>query len=183
MKKALALILMIALVITLAAAASADAFVLYAARDGVKVYADKSTAAQVYKTLSRGDSVLIEDSVTGWYATLVMDPSGDGQTLGWIQAADLVTTPPCNHSWGPWTVQKAATCTQKGVQVRSCTNCGETQSQEIDRIPHSYGDWIVRRSATCTKEGEMFRTCKVCGAVKTFSRSRPMASSRPSSDW
>ena len=167
MKKALALILMIALVITLAAAASADAFVLYAARDGVKVYADKNTAAQVYKTLSRGDSVLIEDSVTGWYATLVMDPSGDGQTLGWIQAADLVTTPPCNHSWGPWTVQKAATCTQKGVQVRSCTNCGETQSQEIDRIPHSYGDWIVRRSATCTKEGEMFRTCKVCGHEQT----------------
>ena len=167
MKKALALILMIALVITLAAAASADAFVLYAARDGVKVYADKNTAAQVYKTMSRGDSVLIEDSVTGWYATLVMDPSGDGQTLGWIQAADLVTTPPCNHSWGPWTVQKAATCTQKGVQVRSCTNCGETQSQEIDRIPHSYGDWIVRRSATCTKEGEMFRTCKVCGHEQT----------------
>lgn len=166
MKNLFSFVLILALMLTLAAAASADPMVLYAAHDGVRVYAETNTASQVYKTLPQGDPVLIEQSASGWYATLVEDPAG-GQTLGWIQAADLVTTPPCSHSWGPWTVQTAATCTEKGVQISTCTMCGETQTQAIEKIPHSYGDWIVRRSATCTQTGEMFRTCKVCGVEQT----------------
>ena len=170
MKRVLTCILALALVLALAVSASADPLVLYAAQDGVKVYADKNTASPVLKTLSRGSEVSITQTESGWYATWVVDPAdpeGKALTLGWIQAADLTTVPPCDHTWGPWTVQKAATCTQKGQQVRVCTKCGETQSQKIDKIPHSYGDWIVRRAATCTAEGEMFRTCKVCGKEQT----------------
>ena len=169
MKKLFAFVLVLALVLALAASASADPTVLYAARDNVKVYADMNTSSTVYKTLSKGAAVLIEDSKPGWYATLVEDPNSDGQTLGWIQAADLSTTAPCSHSWGSWIVQKEATCTQKGLRTRTCTLCGETQSEEIDKIPHDYSAWIVRRQPTCTKEGEMFRTCKGCGLEQTKS--------------
>ena len=150
MKKLLASILVLTLVLALAASASADPTVLYAAHNDVPVYADRNTSSTVLKHLQTGDSVLIEDSKPGWYATLVQDPSGEGQTLGWIQAADLSTTAPCVHSWGSWVVQKEATCTQKGLRVRTCTLCGEKESQEIDMIPHSYGGWVVRREATCT---------------------------------
>lgn len=167
MKKLLAAVLILALVLALAPAASAEPTMLYAAREDVPVYADKSTSATVYKTLNKGDPVPIESSAEGWFATPVQDPGGDGQVLGWIQAADLSTVAPCTHSWGDWTVQTAATCTQKGLRVRTCTKCGETESEEIDKLPHSYGDWVVRRAATCTAEGEMFCTCKGCGQEQT----------------
>ena len=72
----------------------ADAFTLYATKSGVKVYAKKDTSSRVYKKLSKGQKVLIEKKSGKWYAILVEDPSGDGQTLGWIQAKYLSTTKP-----------------------------------------------------------------------------------------
>ena len=170
MKRILTVVLVLVLVLILAASASASyAIILYAARNGVNVYAEKSTSSQVFQTLNLGDQVLIEFSESGWYAKLVQSPDGIGQTLGWIPASDLTTTPPCEHNWSDWTVTTPATCTQKGQQSRICTKCNEKQTQEIDKIAHSYGEWIVRRAATCTKKGEMFRTCLYCGNEETKS--------------
>ena len=93
MKKAITVILAIALLAALALPAVADAFTLYVTRSGVRVYAKKSTSAKVYHKLSRGQKVLIEKKSGSWYAILVEDPEG-GQTLGWIQAKYLSTTKP-----------------------------------------------------------------------------------------
>ena len=167
MKRMLTLLLALTLVLSLAASAAAGPLVLYAAKDDVKVYADKNTSAMVLKTLSKGDSVLIEDSTTGWYATLVEDPDGDGQILGWIQAADLTTVAPCSHNWSEWKITKQPTCTAKGEKTRVCSLCGEKETKPVDMLPHTYGNWIVRREATCTAEGEYYRVCKVCGHEET----------------
>ena len=35
------------------------------------------------------------------------------------------------HSYGQWTVTKAATCTEKGEEIRTCEVCGETETREI----------------------------------------------------
>lgn len=94
MKKVITVILAIALLAALALPAMADAFTLYASQGGVKVYAKKDTGSKVYRKLSRGEKVLIEKKSGKWYAILVEDPSGDGQTLGWIQAKYLSTTKP-----------------------------------------------------------------------------------------
>ena len=88
MKRVITVILAVALLVALAVPAVADAFTLYATKSGVKVYAKKDTSSRVYKKLSKGQKG------GSWYAILVEDPSGDGQTLGWIQAKYLSTTKP-----------------------------------------------------------------------------------------
>ena len=94
MKRVITAILAVALLAALALPAVADAFTLYVTQDGVRIYAKKSTDSKVYGKLSRGRKVLIEKKSGNWYAILVEDPSGDGQTLGWIQAKYLSTTKP-----------------------------------------------------------------------------------------
>ncbi len=94
MKRVITVILAVALLVALTAPAVADAFTLYATKSGVKVYAKKDTSSRVYRKLSRGEKVLIEKKSGKWYAILVEDPAGDGQTLGWIQAKYLSTTKP-----------------------------------------------------------------------------------------
>ena len=94
MKRVITVILAVALIAALALPAMADAFTLYVNSNGVKVYAKKDTSSKVYGKLSKGQKVLIEKKSGKWYAILVQDPSGDGQTLGWIQAKYLSTTKP-----------------------------------------------------------------------------------------
>ena len=94
MKRVITAILAVALLAALALPAVADAFTLYVTKDGTRIYAKKSTDSKVYGKLSRGRKVLIEKKSGNWYAILVEDPSGDGQTLGWIQAKYLSTTKP-----------------------------------------------------------------------------------------
>ena len=50
----------------------------------------------------------------------------------------------CTHSWGEWTTTKNPTCTAKGEQERTCTECEETETSEINALGH---DW---NPATCT---------------------------------
>jgi len=93
-KRVVTVMLALALLAALALPAVADAFTLYVTKDGVKVYAKKDTDAKVYRRLSKGEKLLIEKKSGSWYAILVQDPSGDGQTLGWVQAKYLSTTKP-----------------------------------------------------------------------------------------
>ena len=62
---------------------------------------------------------------------------------------------------------KAATCTEKGVETRSC-GCGETETREIAATGiHTFGDWETVKTATCTAEGQMARACTHCGLTET----------------
>ena len=54
---------------------------------------------------------------------------------------------PHEHSLGAWTVTTPATCTEAGVETRSCA-CGETETREIPALGHNYED------GTCTNCGE-----------------------------
>ena len=51
------------------------------------------------------------------------------------------------HSWSDWTVTTEPTCTEAGVETRTC-ECGETQTRAIDALGHNYVDGI------CTRCGE-----------------------------
>lgn len=121
MKRVVTVILAVALLAALALPAVADALTLYATQNGVKVYAAKRTDAKVYKKLSRGQKVLIEKKSGKWYAILVQDPSGDGQTLGWIQAKYLSSTKPSKEK-------------KKDKKKSADTKPAESSRKEIDRV-------------------------------------------------
>ena len=73
-------------------------------------------------------------------------------------------TDPTGHSFGEWTVTKAATCTEKGEEQRTCA-CGETETRETAKLPHSYEATVIE--PTCTEVGYTIHTCACGESYKT----------------
>ena len=97
------------------------------------------------------------------------------------------------HSFGKWTVTKAATEQAAGTEYRSCTVCGYREERSIPVLvhthkygtewqsdtvrhwhscscgeksqfgAHSFGNWVVTREATEQAAGTEYRICSVCG--------------------
>lgn len=40
-----------------------------------------------------------------------------------------------NHSFGEWTETKAPTTTEKGEETRTCSECGKTETRDVDMLP------------------------------------------------
>ena len=85
--------------------------------------------------------------------------------------SDVVTEaiPALGHDWKKeFTVDKAASCTEKGEKSIHCTRCDvRDQVTEIPALEHKYGDWKVTTEATCEEAGSRTKTCSVCGDVVT----------------
>ena len=47
------------------------------------------------------------------------------------------TEPPHEHSWTDWTVTKAATCTEAGEQLHTCTACGASGTEPVLRADYN----------------------------------------------
>jgi hypothetical protein len=81
----------------------------------------------------------------------------------------LLTACEHEHSFGEWTVEQNATCTENGNKVRFC-ECGVKQSEIIYANGHVAGEWIIDTEATCTESGSKHQVCSVCAeTVKTVS--------------
>ncbi len=72
------------------------------------------------------------------------------------------------HSYGEWTVTKAATCTEAGERQRTCS-CGDVETETIAATGHSFGAWTTQTEATALAEGVQVHTCSACGATETQS--------------
>lgn len=67
------------------------------------------------------------------------------------------------HTFGAWTVTKAATCTEAGTSVRTCTVCGAEETQTIPALGHSMTA-TAGKAATCTEAGHSaYWSCSRCG--------------------
>ena len=67
------------------------------------------------------------------------------------------------HTFGAWTVTKAATCTEAGTSVRTCTVCGAEETQTIPALGHSMTA-VAAKAATCTEAGHSaYWSCSRCG--------------------
>ena len=67
------------------------------------------------------------------------------------------------HTFGAWTVTKAATCTEAGTSVRTCTVCGAEETQTIPALGHSMTT-VAAKAATCTEAGHSaYWSCSRCG--------------------
>ena len=66
------------------------------------------------------------------------------------------------HNFGAWTVTKAATCTEAGTSVRTCTVCGAEETQTIPALGHSMTA-VAAKAATCTEAGHSaYWSCSRC---------------------
>ena len=65
------------------------------------------------------------------------------------------------HSYGPWTVTTAATCTDNGSRSHSCSECGHTETETIVATGHSYQSTTV--APDCSNGGYTVFTCAACG--------------------
>ena len=99
------------------------------------------------------------------------------------------------HTWDSGKVTKAPTHTKEGTKTYTCTVCGETKTEKVEKLKeHSYGEWTkhddkqhkhscvcgdtqyaahtwdsgkVTKAATCKDTGEKLYTCTACGETKT----------------
>ena len=66
------------------------------------------------------------------------------------------------HKWSEWQTSKVATCTQDGINIRVCDDCGESQNVPISAIGHTWSEWSITKEAFCTQDGSKERIC-YCG--------------------
>lgn len=59
------------------------------------------------------------------------------------------------HGWGDWEVVTPATCTEPGVEGRTCASCGATESREIAATGH---DFVDGACAVCGEKDPSFVT-------------------------
>ena len=75
------------------------------------------------------------------------------------------------HDWGDWTVEKAASDIEEGIEVRVCKyDSTHRETRPIAKLPHvhEWGSGEVTTEPTCTTEGVKTYTCK-CGESYTES--------------
>ena len=73
------------------------------------------------------------------------------------------TPQPHTHSWSSWVTLREATCTQTGLRQRTCSGCGETQQDTIDKKDHRFGKWTTTKQSTCRSTGTRVHECLDCG--------------------
>lgn len=71
------------------------------------------------------------------------------------------------HTYGDWTTQKEATCTETGLLRRDCTGCSHYETQTIPVTDHNFGEWYSVKEATATDYGEERRDCTGCSHYET----------------
>ena len=68
------------------------------------------------------------------------------------------------HNYGEWETTKSATCTEEGVQERSCA-CGEKETQVLSIVDHVEGEWIIEREPTKAEDGAIYTECTMCKKI------------------
>ena len=80
--------------------------------------------------------------------------------------------PVTEHPYGEVEVTKAASCSQTGKGVKTCTYCGEETEVILDKDPNNHvggTKTINAKDATCSEKGYTGDIkCMVCGNIKTY---------------
>lgn len=81
---------------------------------------------------------------------------------GEVLATEVV--PALGHSFGEWIVTIPETCTEKGIETRTCS-CREKETRNIAALGHDEGKWIITLKPTCTQKGLQELHCTRCDMV------------------
>ncbi len=71
------------------------------------------------------------------------------------------------HSWSNWNETTKPGCETAGQKTRTCSACGETETQSVAATGHSMSAGSVTTAATCTEDGIRTYTCTTCGNTTT----------------
>lgn len=112
---------------------------------------DDSCKHEETKITGAVEATCTEDGYTG---DVVCEACGELVTKGTVAAAK-------GHDFSDWTVTEA-TCQAAGLKERSCSVCGEKETEVVEAKGHNWTGWVTN-NATCTKEGSKVRLCPVCG--------------------
>ena len=86
-----------------------------------------------------------------------------------------VLLPLAAHSWGEWTVDKAATCSAEGQRSHTCSVCTTTESEPIAINPdaHKYDAGVVNPVPNCINHGVRTYTCQY-NSEHTYTENVPL---------
>lgn len=70
------------------------------------------------------------------------------------------------HTFGDWQTTTEATCEADGSRQRTCSVCGDVETEEVAATGHSYSVTSTV-AATCTSGGSSTSTCSTCGKQTT----------------
>lgn len=80
------------------------------------------------------------------------------------QCSITVKSKKCSHQYGEWITEATANCETDGSRYRTCSKCGEKETETIPALGHSYSsEWTVITPESCTENGEMAHICLTCG--------------------
>ena len=65
------------------------------------------------------------------------------------------------HSFGEWIEVTPQSCTESGLEERSC-ECGKNETRKTVALGHTFGGWTLALEATCATAGYEERVC-MCG--------------------
>ena len=65
------------------------------------------------------------------------------------------------HTYGDWEITVPATCTTTGIKTKTCSDCGDSVTETIEKTDHNYVDTVVK--PTYTAKGYTLHKCSVCG--------------------
>ena len=72
------------------------------------------------------------------------------------------------HYWDNGTVTKEPTCNATGTKTYTCSDCGDTKTEEIAALGHVWSTATVTTPATCTTSGVKTQTCSRCSITTTI---------------
>gem|GEM_PF-3497314 len=86
-----------------------------------------------------------------------------------IEKDSWVIPAPGEHSWSKWTVVKEATCEEDGERTRTCSICGEVETETIEAIGHkwTYEEITWAKKSSGGYSTKVYYTCDNCGTAKT----------------
>ena len=108
----------------------------------------------------------------GYHQTYTYEPLNDDQHT--IHCADCPYTDVNTHGWNSGVVTTEATCAAEGVKTFTCTQCGATKTEAIEKkTSHTYpyypkdSDYEIITHAVGSAPGKRALKCSVCGEPGT----------------
>jgi hypothetical protein len=134
---------------------------IYYTQDGT----EPGTASALYSDTNKS-------RITTGKLTLKAIAVKDGMNNSAVLTAVYTIEPSAHtHQWGNWTETTAPTCTEAGIETRTCSlDATHTETRTgANALGHNFGDWTVTKEPTVTEEGEETRTCSRCGETEIHS--------------
>lgn len=140
----------------------------YSSQKAIALYVKDGSAGTTYYTTTLCDHKNVTE-VTAVAATC----TEVGYTAGtqcvdcgsYVTGHEVVAA--LGHDWSDWTVTIQPGCETAGEQTRTCSACGEAETQSVAATGHSWNSGEITTAATCTANGVKTFTCSACGATQT----------------